>query len=104
MPLTDIVAKMNLANKENKAEARDGLTPDKEITADAPLKVNYFPYYCDLLLSLRFYLIISLGRQGHGDVGRQGEGDGRGGAAAEGKPPQIRHPPHPVSFINVNKM
>jgi len=37
MPLTDIVAKMNLANKENKAEARDGLTPDKEIAADAPL-------------------------------------------------------------------
>ena len=37
MPLTDIVAKMNLANKENKAEARDGQTPDKEI-ADAPLK------------------------------------------------------------------
>ena len=39
MPLTDIVAKMTLANKENKAEARDGLTPDKEIAADAPLKV-----------------------------------------------------------------
>ena len=39
MPLTDIVAKLNLANKENKAEARDGLTPDKEIAADdAPLK------------------------------------------------------------------
>ena len=36
MPLTDIVAKMNLANKESKAEARDGQTP-KEI-ADAPLK------------------------------------------------------------------
>ena len=39
MPLTDIVAKLNLANKENKAEARDGLTPDKEIADDdAPLK------------------------------------------------------------------
>ena len=37
MPLTDIVAKMNLANKENKAEARDDQTPDKEI-ADASLK------------------------------------------------------------------
>merc|ERR1712177_114499 len=40
MPLTDIVAKMNLANKENKAEARDGLTPDKEIAADPPLKAG----------------------------------------------------------------
>ena len=31
MPLTDIVAKLNLANKENKEnEARDGKTPDRE--------------------------------------------------------------------------
>ena len=40
MPLTDIVAKLNLANKENKVEARDGLTPDRDDVAatDAPLK------------------------------------------------------------------
>ena len=51
MPLTDIVAKMNLANKENKAEARDGLTPDKEIAADPPLKVIcLIDYNCNLLL------------------------------------------------------
>ena len=36
MPLTDIVAKLNLANKENKAEARDGSTPDREAVKAAP--------------------------------------------------------------------